>query len=190
MSVDVTLLLALILLLVLLSLFKVEKLVRVTFWSYLLLAFSLALWSVILQGATHLQTTPELVFLGMKYTTIAEFLINAQPTVILVFFGLGLRFFIQSSHLTIRISSELFERKMQTLLRCILALGSLISSLYFSLAYFKGAVYEWLFTQEVIAPYVVWIPSLGLVVALVSLFAASQVNIRFIFKKESWTPSL
>lgn len=190
MSVDVTLLLALILLLVLLSLLKAEKLVRVAFWSYLLLAFSLALWSAILQWVAHLQATPELLFLGMKYTKIAEFLSNAQPTVILVFFALGLRFFVQNSHLTIKISSELFERKMQNLLWCVLALGSLISSLYFSLAYFKGAVYEWLFTQEVIVPYVAWIPSLGLVVALVSLFAASQVNIRFIFKKESWTPSL
>jgi hypothetical protein len=49
---------------------------------------------------------------------------------------------------------------MQTVLWCVLALGSLLSSLYFSLAYFKGAVYEWLFTQEILAPYVIWIPSL------------------------------
>lgn len=190
MSIEVSLLLAVVLLLVVLSLLKVEKLVRMTFWSYVLLAFSLAFGTALLQWASHLQMTPEVAFLGMKYAKIAEFLTNAQPTLMLVFFWLGLWFFIQSSHLTIRISLELFEKKMQTLLRCVLALGSLFSSLYFSLAYFKGAVYDWLFMQEMVVPYTAWIPSLGLAVAVVSLIAASQINIRFSFNKESWTPNL
>ena len=82
------------------------------------------------------------------------------------------------------------KKKLQTLLWCILALGSLISSLYFSLAYFKGAVYERLFTQEILTPYVTWIPSLWLVVAVVSLIAAAQINISFFIQKRRmsfWT---
>ncbi len=190
MSIEVSLLLAVALVLVVLSLLKVEKLVRMTFWSYLLLAFSLAFWTALLQWASYLQMTPEVAFFGIKYMKISEFLINAQPTLMLVFFWLGLWFFVQNSHLTIRISSELFEKKMQTLLWCVLALGNLVSSLYFSLAYFKGAVYDWLFMQEVVVPYTARIPSLGLVVAVVSLIAASQINVRFSFNKGVWTSSL
>ncbi len=190
MSVELSLFLSVVLILVVLSLLKVEKLVRMTFGNYVLLAFSLAFGSALSQRAFHLQLSPEALFLGMQYAKIAEFLLNAQPTLMLVFFWLGLRFFIQNSHLTIRISSELFEKKMQTVLWCVLALGSLLSSLYFALAYFKGAVYEWLFTQEILTPYVIWIPSLWLVVAVVSLIAAAQINIRFSFKKDIWAPGL
>ena len=190
MSVELSLFLSVVLILVVLSLLKVEKLVRMTFGNYVLLAFSLAFGSALSQRASHLQMSPEALFLGMQYVKIAEFLLNAQPTLMLVFFWLWLRFFTQNSHLTIKISSELFEKKLQTLLWCILALGSLISSLYFSLAYFKGAVYERLFTQEFLAPYVTWIPSLWLVIALVSLIGASQINIRFSFKKDVWVSGL
>lgn len=190
MPVEFSFSLVLLLLMVLLSLLKIEKLVRMTFWSYVMMLFSFALASLIVQEVAFLQLTPDVKFLGFLYSDLASFLTSAQPTVILVLYALGLWFFTQSSHLTIRISSELFLQKMQTLLRAFFAIASMLCGIYFSLAYFKWAVYDWLFTQAAVVGYVKWIPLLALIVALWVLFSASQINIRFSFKKENPSPLL
>ncbi len=171
----------------LLSLLKVEKLVKITFWSYLLLSFSLAFWTLVLQGVHFFQSDPELTFLGLSYQKLANFFLSAQPTLMLLGYVLGLWFFAQSSHLSIRLSSELFGKRLQTLLRGFLCLGSILSSVFFSLAYFKGALYERIFEQSIIAPYTSRIPLISLLTALITLISASQLNLRFFLKKqESW----
>lgn len=190
MPVELSFILVLLLLIALISLLKIEKLVRMTFWSCVMILFSFALASLIMQEVAFLQLTPDAKFLGFLYSDLASFLLNAQPTLNLVFYLLGLWFFTQSSHLTIRISSELFLQKIQTMLRAFFAIGSIFCGFYFSLAYFKWAVYDWLFTQEVIVVYVKWIPLFALIVALWVLFWASQINIRFSFKKDPVSPSL
>ena len=86
MSVEVSLFLSFVLILVVLSILKVEKLDRMTFGNYLLLAFSLAFGSALSQRVSHLQLSPETLFLGMQYAKIAEFLLNSQPKLMLVFF--------------------------------------------------------------------------------------------------------
>jgi len=63
----------------------------------------------ILQGASLLQGMPDETFLGLRCAKIAEFIINAQPTILLIFFVAGLRFFIQYGHLSIKIFSEIFD---------------------------------------------------------------------------------
>ena len=70
MSTERSLVLSLILVVALLSLLKVEKLVRMSFWSYLLLAWSLALGTGILQGASLLQSIPDETFLGLRCARI------------------------------------------------------------------------------------------------------------------------
>ena len=187
MSTERSLVLLLILVVALLSLLKVEKLVRMSFWSYLLLAWSLALGTGILQGASLLQGIPDETFLGLRCAKIAEFIVNAQPTILLIFFVAGLRFFIQYGHLSIKIFSEIFEKKLQTLLRCVLSFWNLISCFYFSLAYFKGDLYERIFMQPMVVPYVARIPMIGCISAIISLVATSQINLRFSFKKDAWT---
>ena len=180
MSTERSLVLSLILVVALLSLLKVEKLVRMSFWSYLLLAWSLALGTGILQGASLLQSIPDETFLGLRCAKIAEFIINAQPTILLIFFVAGLRFFIQYGHLSIKIFSEIFEKKLQSF-------WNLISCFYFSLAYFKGDFYERIFMQPMVVPYVARIPMIGCISAIISLVATSQINLRFSFKKDAWT---
>lgn len=52
----------------------------------------------------------------MSYESLAKFLLNAQPTLILVASVAGLWIFAQYAHLKIDIANELFERKLQTFL--------------------------------------------------------------------------
>lgn len=139
---------------------------------------------VVLHGIYFFQAAPESTFLSLSYQQLANFFLSAQPTLILLGYALGLRFFAQSSHLSIRLSSELFGKRLQTLLRAFLCLGSIVSSLFFSLAYFKGALYEWIFEQSVIAPYANRIPLISLLTALITLISASQLNLRFFLKKQ------
>ena len=82
---EVSLFLSVVLILVVLSLLKVEKLVRMTFGNYVLLAFSLAFGSALSQRVSHLQLSPETLFLGLQYSKIAEFILNSQPKRMLVF---------------------------------------------------------------------------------------------------------
>lgn len=185
MPTEITLMLGVLAFVVLFSLLRIEKLIKISFWSYVLLGLLIWLGISILQWATQLQLTPDEKILGITYWWFAEFLINAQPTILLVLFALWLRFFMQNSHLTIHISWELFEKKMQTLLRCFLSLGSIVSSLYFILAYFKGAIYEWVFMQPFIITYTPWIPVIGMITALLCLLASSKINLRFSIKTES-----
>lgn len=190
MPIELSLMLVFLLLIVLVSLLKLEKLVRMTFWSYLMLLFSLSLGTLIVQRATLLHDGGSEKLLGLAFSDIANFLLNAQPTLMLLTYALGLWFFTQNSHLVIRSASELFLQKLQTILWAILSIWTCICGVYFSLAYFKGAVFDRMFTQESLTPYVQWIPLLWAVVSLGTLFAASQLSIHFSFKKEVSPPSL
>ncbi len=169
MPLEMTLLLGITILILLLSLLKIEKMVKLTFGSYLLLAFSLACGSLIVQEAQYFQVSPQEKLLGIGYEAISTFLLNAQPTLMLLFSALGLRFFAQHAHLTIRIASDLVEKKLQTFLRGILSLISLLSFLYYPLAFFKGAIYEWLFLQESFVGYTSRIPLITCVGILFTL---------------------
>lgn len=189
MPTEIALMLWVLAFVLLLSLLKIEKLVKISFWSYVLLGFLLGIGTCILQRATNLQLTPDQTLLGMSYQSLAGFLVNAQPTILIVLFCLWLWFFAQNAHLSIRISWELFERKIQTILWCFLSLGSLISSFYFFLAYFKGAIYEWLFLQPFMLTYSPRIPLIGVISAISCLLASSQLNLRFSIKAEP-SPSL
>ena len=188
MHIDVAVLLGIIVIILLLSFLRAEKLVKITFWSYVLLAFCIALGIVLLQRATQLQWIGNQTFLGMKYASIGDFLINAQPTIMLVLYALGLRFFAINSHQSIQFSWEIFEKKIQTLLWCVLCLWSILSSIYFSLGYFKWDLYEQIFNQPQIAIYSSYIPLISLWIALTTILAASHLNFKIALKKTD--PSL
>lgn len=188
MHIDAALLLWIVVVVLLLSFLKAEKLVKITFWSYVLLAFCIALGIVILQWAAQLQGVGSQTFLGMSYNSIGDFLVNAQPTIMLVLYALGLWFFAMNSHLSIQFSWEIFEKKIQTLLWCVLCLWSVLSSIYFSLGYFKWDLYEQIFNQPQIAIYSSYIPLMSLWVALATILAASHLNFKIALKKTD--PSL
>lgn len=183
MQIDVAVLFWIVIVVLLLSFLKAEKLVKITFWSYVLLAFCIALWTALLQRAAQLQWIWNQTFLGMSYASIWEFLVNAQPTIMLVLYAWGLWFFAVNSHLSIQFSWEVFEKKIQTLLRCVLCLWSILTSVYFSLWYFKWDIYEWLFNNSQVAIYTSLIPVISLIVALVTLLASSHLNFKIALKK-------
>lgn len=185
MPLEVTILLIACVLVLLLSLLKVEKLVKLTFGSYVLLVLILAVGSLFLQGAEALNASADTSFLGISGASLATFLLSAQPTAMVVILAGGLWFFAQNSHLSITLSAELFEKKLQTLLWGLLSLMSSFAVLYFALAYFKGPVYDRLFTQSFVAAYQQWIPLMAFCAPLITLIAASHINLRFSFKKES-----
>ena len=188
MHIDVAVLFGIIIIVLLLSFLKAEKLVKITFWSYVLLALCIGLGIAMLQRAAQLQWIGNQTFLGMTYSSIGDFLINAQPTVMLVLYAIGLWFFAINSHLTIQFSWEIFEKKIQTLLRCVLCLWSILSTIYFSLGYFKGDLYEQIFNQPQIAVYTSLIPLISIGIALATLLASSHLNFKIALKKTD--PSL
>jgi hypothetical protein len=167
----------------LLSLLKTEKLVKLTYGSYWLLAFSLALGTLILHWVADLQSFSSETFLGMSYWKIAEWLSNWLPTILLVLYVLLLWWFISYSHLSISLSSDAFERKVQTLIWCILCLGSIVSSIYFILAYFQWAVYETLFLNNYMTPYTHWIPVMTVVFVLATLILSCHFDLKIFIKK-------
>ena len=183
MQIDVAVLFWIVIVVLLLSFLKAEKLVKITFWIYILLAFIIALWTALLQRAAQLQGIGDQTFLGMSYASIGDFLVNAQPTIILLLYVLGLWFFAVNSHLSIQFSSEVFEKKLLTLLWCVLCLGSILTAIYFSLGYFKGDLYDKIFNNDQVVVYTSMIPLVSLVIALITLLAASHLNFKIAFKK-------
>ncbi len=90
----------------------------------------------------------------------------------------------KNSYLYIAVSSDPFQKQLQTLVRSVLALASFLSYLYFSLAYFKGEVFNYLFVQTAtISPYTAWFPLFGCLTALLVILASSRIQINLFRKK-------
>lgn len=112
-----------------------------------------------LEYYTHLLSIhPETEFFSLRYQQYADFLMNAQPTIVLVCSALLLWYLVQYSYLRINISEMLIEKRLQTALWAVLSLGSLVSSLYFSLRYFGGGLYSWLFERPEVLIYSQYLP--------------------------------
>lgn len=188
MQIDAAVLLWIAVVVLLLSFLKAEKLVKITFWSYVLLVFCTWLGICILQWAAQLQWNWNQEILWISYSSMGEFLINAQPTIMLVMYLLWLWFFAVNSHLTIHFSWEMFEKKIQTLLRWILAVWSILSAVYFSLAYFKWDIYELFFNNSYVIWYTSLIPIVSLIFALITILAASHLNLKIALKiSDGWS---
>lgn len=106
--------LGIVLVILLFSFLKAEKLVKLTFGAYVVLGISLGLGVLMNQYAELLNQNPELLFLGIAYQDYARFLINAQPTVLLIVATLLLRFFVQYAYVSVKLSDDLTEKKLQT----------------------------------------------------------------------------
>ncbi len=76
-----------------------------------------------------MNASPDAVFLGISQASLAEFLLTAQPTIMLVISGLLLWFFLSYGQLTLNRGEDL----LQKILWAILAVGSVISMLWLSL---------------------------------------------------------
>ena len=170
---------------ILLGLLSAEKLIKITFASYVMLAISLALGTMLITYSWALNINPELTFLGIRYGAYANFLTNAQPTIILVLSGLLLWFFAQNSHL--QISFSMISWKLQALVWLPLCIGSLISYLFFTLSYFKGGIYEWLFMNPEIVTYTQYLPLFCCVVGLLVIICSSHINIKLTISKDEPT---
>ena len=188
MQIDVAVVFWVVIVILLLSFLKAERLVKITFWSYVLLVFCIALGICIIQRAADLQWMGSQSILGVSYASIGEFLLNAQPTVMIVLYLLWLWFFAMNSHLSIQFSWELFEKKIQTLLRCVLCMWSILSAVYFSLSYFKWELYESIFNSSYIIWYSPMIPIATLISALLTILASSHLNLKIALKMSgsSW----
>lgn len=66
----------------------------------------------------------------------------------------------------------------------VFAVGALISFVYFSLSYFKGGVYEWLFLQPEMLVYTQHLPICALGIGVLTLICASRIDIEFSFKAQ------
>lgn len=73
--------------------------------------------------------SPDLPILGIKQGSLAEFFVNAQPTIMLVSSGLLLRFFLRYGQLKLGSAEDL----LQKILWPILAMGSVVSFVWISL---------------------------------------------------------
>ena len=182
MQIDVAVVFWIVIIVLLLSFLKAERLVKITFWSYVFLVLCMALWICILQWAAQLQWIWDQEILWVSYASIGEFLVNSQPTVMMVVYILWLWFFAVNSHLSIQFSWEMFEKKIQTLLWCVLCMGSILSAVYFSLGYFKGDIYELLFNNSYVVTYTPMIPVVSLVLAVLTILASSHLNLKIALK--------
>lgn len=156
-------------------LLQVEKIVKLAFGSWLVLGMSLAIGIGIDQGVEVLKTNPEAVFLGINQGWFADFLFNAQPTIMLVISGLLLWFFVKYGQIRLGNGEDI----LQKILWSVLAMGSLVSMIWISLFTVGGGLYEWLFEQWNLVHYSAFFPLFVFVMALLSLIFASKVNIRF-----------
>ena len=75
-----------------------------------------------------------------------------------------------------------FEKKIQTLLWCVLCMGSILSAVYFSLGYFKGEIYELLFNNSYVVLYTPMIPIVSLIMAVLTILASSHLNLKIALK--------
>ncbi len=182
MQIDVAVVFWVVIVILLLSFLKAEKLVQITFWSYVFLVLCTALGICILQWAAQLQWMWSMTILWITYASIWEFLINSQPTVMMLVYILWLRFFAINSHLSVQFSWEMFEKKVQTLLWCVLCLGSIISAVYYSLGYFKWEIYDLIFNNSYVVMYTPMIPLVSLVLALLTILASSHLNLKIALK--------
>ena len=76
----------------------------------------------------------------------------------------------------------MFEKKVQTLLWCVLCLGSIISAVYYSLGYFKWEIYDLIFNNSYVVMYTPMIPLVSLVLALLTILASSHLNLKIALK--------
>ena len=76
----------------------------------------------------------------------------------------------------------MFEKKIQTLLWCVLCMGSILSAVYFSLGYFKGDIYDWLFNNSYVVTYTPMIPLVSLVLAILTIVASCHLNFKIALK--------
>lgn len=136
-----------------------------------------------MQLALFLNTSPELRFLGISYQGLSEFLISAQPTVVLLLFIFLIWFVVKNSYIGILHAQDPFQKQLQALIWSVLCVGSTLSYFYFTLAYFKGEVFEYLFMSPKLLPYISWFPIIGFVVPLLVILASSRIQFR-LFKKQ------
>ena len=182
MQIDIAVVFWIVIIVMLLSFLKAERLVKITFWSYVFLVLCVALGICILQWAAQLQWIGSETILWVSYASIGEFLVNSQPTVMMVVYLWWLWFFAVNSHLSIQFSWEMFEKKIQTLLWCVLCMGSILSAVYFSLGYFKGDIYDWLFNNSYVVTYTPMIPLVSLVLAILTIVASCHLNFKIALK--------
>ena len=182
MQIDIAVVFWIVIIVMLLSFLKAERLVKITFWSYVFLVLCMSLWICILQWAAQLQWIWNQEILWVSYASIGEFLANSQPTVMLVVYVLWLWFFAINSHLSVQFSWELFEKKIQTLLWCVLCMGSILSAVYYPLAYFKWDIYELLFNNSYVVLYTPMIPIVSLIMAILTILASSHLNLKIALK--------
>lgn len=159
------------------GLLSLEKIVKISFWSWVLLGLSLGIGAGLRWWADFLNASPDAVFLGISQAGLAEFLLTAQPTIMLVISGLLLWFFLSYGQLTLNRGEDL----LQKILWAILAVGSVISMLWLSLFSVWGSLYQWLFQQGDLAEYEVFFPVFVMIMALAVIFFASKVNIKLSF---------
>jgi hypothetical protein len=67
--------------------------------------------------------------LGAKYSSLADFFLNAQPTIMLVSSGLLLWFFLRYGQLKLANTEDLFQKIFWP----IVSMGSLVSFIWLSL---------------------------------------------------------
>lgn len=184
MPLEILILLVVVMLLFSLSVLKAEKIIKITLGTYLLLPFSMGLGEVLLQLSLYLSTHADQSFLWISFANLSLFLSNAQPTIVLLLFVLLVWFISKNSYLSVAVSSDPFQKQLQTLVRSALALASFLSYLYFSLAYFKWEVFNYLFVQTAaISSYTIWFPLFGFLTALVVVLASSHIQIKLFRKK-------
>ena len=156
---------------------QVERLVKLSFGSWVLLGWSLAVGVWIRQLVDLWNLTPEALVLGVKYSSLADFFLNAQPTIMLVSSGLLLWFFLRYGQLKLANTEDI----LQKIFWPILSMGSLVSFIWLSLFTVWGGLYDWVFGQGDLAKYGAWFPVFVMAMALVSLLCASKVNIKLSF---------
>lgn len=103
---------------------------------------------------------------------------------LLIFAVLLLWFFTQYAYLSVKLSEDLTERKLQTGLWAFFAFGSQISFFFLLLSYFKGAVYDWIFSFAEIAMYRQHLPLFCLLITLLVLIFSSKFPFKLGIQKE------
>lgn len=156
---------------------QVERLVKLSFGAWVLLGWSLAVGAWIRQLVDLWNMAPDALVLGMKQASLADFFLNAQPTIMLVSSGLLLWFFLRYGQLKLANTEDI----LQKIFWPIVSMGSLVSFIWLSLFTVWGGLYEWVFGQGDLSKYGAWFPIFVMVMALLSLFCASKVNIKLSF---------
>lgn len=89
---------------------------KVAFGSWVVLGLSLGIGIGLKKRSEFLSLSPEVSILGMQQSAIAEFLLNAQPTIMLVSSGLLLWFFVSYGQLSLNRGEDLLQKILWAIL--------------------------------------------------------------------------